>query len=131
MPKYFLVLIWIIFNEKIVQYSITSPLEVKTLWNQLSAPLLMGAFQWCTKTMARGTVAWEISMWQSKKTRKLPSLIDRYSYLWLSPIGKNIYVKSLRPISLAAPIGLLNLGSTLTSTPGEKWVEINNLVARR
>jgi len=50
------------FSEKMIQSSITSPLWGETLSNQLDAPLLTEGFPAVSKSMAKSTLVWEISM---------------------------------------------------------------------
>jgi hypothetical protein len=51
-----------ILMKKIGQYSITSPLEVQTLCNQLNTLYSLRAFQqYQEKSAARETMAWEMS----------------------------------------------------------------------
>ncbi len=57
------------------QYSITSPLWVKTLWNNSIHPLHTECFPMVPR-VARGIMVREMSMWQTSKTNKLlPSMI--------------------------------------------------------
>ncbi len=53
-------------------------LSSKTLWNHLNAPLTHWRLSNNIKRVARGTMVWEISTWQTKITSYVPSFIDRF-----------------------------------------------------